>query len=90
MPPRQPEPPDSSPQPTLAEASLDADLAAVRTAIVETVARRDALKAELAEWYARGRAGRFPRRAELEAVDAELSRQDSVFKALWDRRHKGL
>lgn len=61
-------------------------MAAVQARITDTVARRDALKAEMQAWYAGSNPRRYPRRAELEAVDAELSRLDTCYKRLWDAR----
>jgi uncharacterized protein (DUF4213/DUF364 family) len=59
---------------------------ATRTAIATLFSRRDALKAEMEAWYSGGRTRHFPKRAELETIDAELSQLDSRYKRLWDAR----
>jgi hypothetical protein len=55
--------------------------------IAQTVAQREALKAEMAAWYDERPNGPFPKRQQLTAIDADLSRLDSCFKRQWDARH---
>lgn len=56
--------------------------------IRETVERRNALKSEMSAWYEKDDPVRFPRFAELEAIDDRLSRLDLLFKRLWDARNR--
>lgn len=64
-------------------------LSATRAAIAETVARREALKAEMAAWYAAGSGARFPGYDALADLDARLSRLDTRYKRLFDARSGG-
>ena len=48
----------------------------VRRLIAETVAKREALKAEMQEWYERFK--------DLIAADGVLSQLDTHYKQLWD------
>ena len=56
----------------------------LRRLIALTVAKRNALKQEMAEWYDRNSGRRFDRSNELITVDATLSQLDSHYKRLWD------
>jgi hypothetical protein len=60
---------------------------ATKAEIATTVARRDALKAEMTAWHEGDNAGRFPQGAVLSETDAELSRLDTRFKRMWDARN---
>lgn len=62
-------------------------MAAAKAEIANRVARREALKAEMASWHDSGNAGRFPHGAELVDIDAKLSRLDTRFKRMWDARN---
>lgn len=64
-----------------------ARMAATKERIAATFARRDALKAEMLAWYDAGNQKRFPKRTELETVDATLSALDTQFKRQWDARN---
>ena len=59
----------------------------IKTAISDTVYRREQKKREMESWYAANMAGRFPGKADLLTLDSELSKLDSRFKRLWDARH---
>jgi uncharacterized protein len=56
----------------------------IRTLIAETVAKRNALKAEMQEWYERFPTERFGKFKDLIAADSVLSQLDSHYKKLWD------
>ena len=59
----------------------------IKTAISDTVTRRESIKAEMERWSSSKQKGRFPQQAELLALDNQLSSLDSQFKRLWDARH---
>jgi uncharacterized protein (DUF4213/DUF364 family) len=59
----------------------------IKTAIADTVARREWIKTEMERWFETRQKGRFPRHAELSALDDQLSSLDTQFKRLWDARH---
>lgn len=61
----------------------------VKAEIAEVVRQRQTLKEEMEAWYAGARQGSFPRRGELEQLDARLSRLDSRYKRMWDARSGG-
>jgi len=56
----------------------------LRSAIQETVIRRDRLKDAMEKWYASYPGVRFPQMVELLSLDEKLSWLDSRFKSLWD------
>jgi hypothetical protein len=56
----------------------------IRHMIVQTVAKRNALKQAMQEWYATRSSERFSRSSELITVDSTLSQLDSHYKRLWD------
>lgn len=56
----------------------------IRRLIAETVAKREALKNEMQEWYERFPNERFGRLKDLIAVDGVLSQLDTHYKHLWD------
>ncbi len=59
----------------------------IKTAIADTVARREWIKAQMQVWFNNKQKGRFPYQAELFALDDQLSSLDTQFKRLWDARH---
>lgn len=56
----------------------------IRRLIAETVAKRNALKAEMQEWYERFPNERFAKFKDLIATDGVLSQLDSHYKQMWD------
>ena len=56
----------------------------IRTMIAHTVAKRNALKSEMEEWYDRFPDERFVKFKDLIAIDNVLSELDSHYKKLWD------
>jgi hypothetical protein len=56
----------------------------IRSMIAETVAKRNALKAEMQEWYDRFPNERFEKFKDLIATDSVLSQLDTHYKQLWD------
>ncbi len=60
---------------------------AVKEEIARLAKKRDAMKQEMEKWYVAGNRSRFPKLAELEAVQSSLSRLDSLYKQMWDIRH---
>jgi len=56
----------------------------IRSLIAETVAKRNALKAEMQEWYDRFPGERFGKLKDLIATDGVLSQLDTHYKLLWD------
>ncbi len=60
-------------------------LRSLKEEIIAVVERREAMKEQMASWYADGRGARYPFAAQLETLDIELSRLDTQYKALWDR-----
>jgi len=65
------------------------EMAQLKAEIAEVARERQYLKDEMESWYAGTRQGAFPRRNELEQLDARLSVLDSRFKRLWDARFGG-
>ncbi len=64
----------------------DQELAEIRSAISDTVIRRDRLKEAMERWYVSNPGKRFPQVIELLSLDEKLSWLDSRFKNLWDAR----
>lgn len=62
---------------------ITSEMEEIRRLIVETVAKRNALKTEMAQWY-EAHSKRFPQTNELITVDSTLSELDSHYKRLWD------
>jgi hypothetical protein len=56
----------------------------IRHMIAETVARRNALKLEMQEWYDRFPGERFAKLKDLITTDGVLSQLDTHYKQLWD------
>lgn len=59
------------------------EMVEIRNLIIETVAKRNALKLEMEQWY-ESNSKRFHRTNELITVDSTLSELDSHYKRLWD------
>ena len=59
----------------------------IRHLIAETVAKRNALKLEMEQWY-KENIQRFSQTNELIIVDSTLSTLDSHYKRLWDYYNK--
>ena len=64
--------------------TVEDEIAYLRSAIKETVIRRDRLKDAMERWYASQPGKRFPQKIELVSLDQKLSWLDSRFKRLWD------
>lgn len=62
---------------------ITSEMEEIRRLIVETVAKRNALKTEMAQWY-EAHSKRFEHTNELITVDSTLSELDSHYKRLWD------
>lgn len=62
---------------------ITSEMEEIRRLIVATVAKRNALKIEMAQWY-EAHSKRFERTNELITVDSTLSELDSHYKRLWD------
>jgi len=60
------------------------EMSEIRNLIAATVAKREALKAEMEEWHERFPNERFARFKDLIATDGVLSQLDSHYKRLWD------
>ena len=60
------------------------EMAYLRSAIRETVMRRDRLKDAMERWYASQPGKRFPQKIELVSLDEKLSWLDSRLKRIWD------
>jgi len=60
------------------------EMADVKSMISATVAKREALKAEMQEWFERFPDERFAKMKDLIATDSVLSQLDSHYKQLWD------
>lgn len=63
------------------------EMVQLKTAIADTVARREHLKLEMESWYTSHGSQRFPQRDELVQLDGKLSHLDSRYKRLWDARN---
>lgn len=62
---------------------ITSEMEEIRHLIVQTAAKRNALKIEMEEWY-RTNNKRFINTNELITVDSTLSELDSHYKRLWD------
>jgi len=60
---------------------------AVKEEIADLAKERDTMKQEMDHWYVAGNHSRFPKLAELESIQASLSRLDTLYKQMWDIRH---
>lgn len=63
---------------------ITSEMMQIRNLIIETFAKRNALKKEMEEWYDNNAHQRFLKMNELITVDASLSELDSHYKRLWD------
>ncbi|MEW6445811.1 MAG: Rossmann-like domain-containing protein [Pseudomonadota bacterium] len=64
-----------------------ARMAALKAEIAETYARITALKAEMTAWYGGGNTRRFSGYSDLSALEKRLSRLDSAYTRQWNARH---
>lgn len=64
--------------------TVEDEIMYLRSAISETVMRRDRLKDAMKRWYVSQPGRRFPQKIELVSLDEKLSWLDSRFKRLWD------
>jgi hypothetical protein len=64
--------------------TITKEMEEIRSLIAETVAKRNALKAEMQEWYDRFPNERFEKFKDLIATDGVLSQLDTHYKQLWD------
>jgi hypothetical protein len=62
---------------------ITGEMEEIRRLITETVAKRNALKSEMAQWYD-AHSERFERANELITIDSTLSELDTHYKRLWD------
>lgn len=60
------------------------EMSQIRTMIVETVAKREALKKEMQAWYDAFPNQRFEKLKDLIITDSTLSQLDLHYKRLWD------
>jgi hypothetical protein len=67
--------------------TVEDELEQLRSAIKETVMRRERLEDAMKRWYASQPGKRFPQKIELVSLDEKLSWLDSRFKQLWDGQH---
>lgn len=56
----------------------------LRSMIMQSVAKRNALKEEMKAWYEKYPSVRFEKMPQLIATDAALSELDTHYKKLWD------
>lgn len=68
--------------------TITPEMEEIKNLIVRTVAKRNALKAEMQEWYETHSRERFDRTTDLMLVDSILSELDSRYKVLWDYHNK--
>ncbi|MBU0720122.1 hypothetical protein KJ877_02130 [bacterium] len=57
----------------------------IKIMIAQTVAKREALKLEMKEWYDNNGAKKFLKLKDLIVVDKTLSELDTHYKRLWDQ-----
>lgn len=63
--------------------NITAEMEEIRRLIVETVAKRNALKLDMEQWYQTNNE-HYDQANELITVDSTLSQLDSHYKRLWD------
>lgn len=68
--------------------NITKEMEQIRMLIVETVAKRNALKDEMQAWYDANPSQRFAKMNQLITTDAALSELDSHYKRLWDYHNK--
>jgi len=66
------------------------EMSEIRTLIMRTVAKRNALKAEMEDWYETHSGERYDRASDLMLVDGILSELDLRYKTLWDYHNKAV
>ncbi len=64
--------------------SITKEMEQIRMMIVQTVAKREALKKEMTEWYIRFPSNKFAKLKDLIITDNVLSELDLNYKRLWD------
>lgn len=64
------------------------EMSQVKMMIAQTVAKREALKSEMQEWYERFPNQHFARLKDLIVIDSVLSELDTHYKHLWDFNNK--
>ena len=64
--------------------TVEDEMAQLRSAIKETVMRRDRLTDAMARWYASEPGMPVPQKIDLVSLDEKLSWLDSSVKQLWD------
>ncbi len=67
---------------------INKEILQIKIMIAETVAKREALKIEMKEWYDRFPGKKFGRLTDLIMADTVLSELDSHYKRLWDLNNK--
>lgn len=65
-------------------AAINRELTQIKIMIAETVAKREALKLEMADSYAQFPGQKFSKLKDLIITDGVLSELDSNYKRLWD------
>lgn len=63
---------------------INEEMHQIKLMIVQTVAKREALKIEMNEWYERFPSEKFAKLTDLNLTDGVLSELDSHYKRLWD------
>ena len=63
---------------------INKEMLQIKMMISQTVAKREALKIEMKEWYDRFPTEKFARLKDLIIMDSVLSELDSHYKRLWD------
>lgn len=71
------------------EQTITPEMHEIRRLIVETVAKRNALKEQMEAWYITHPNARFEYANDLIATDSTLSELDSHYKRLWDYYNSG-
>jgi len=64
--------------------SITKEMTQIKVMIAQTVTKREALKSEMADWYARFPGKKFAKLKDLIVTDSVLSELDSNYKRLWD------
>jgi uncharacterized protein len=67
---------------------ITSEMEDIRHLIIQTVAKRNALKTAMEEWYRTHTTERFHLNSELITIDSTLSQLDSHYKRLWDYHNK--
>ena len=72
----------------MTEEVVTEEMQQVRHMIANTVAKREALKAEMQEWYERSSNERFSKIKDIIAIDNVLCELDTHYKTMWDFHNK--